>query len=222
MDRDTTVGKDAYAKILDVFRSGGADILIGTQMIAKGHDFPDVTLVGALAADSILNFSDFRATERTFQLLTQVAGRSGRGEAPGAVVIQTYNPDHYSVASAKLHDYIGFYRQEMAARRALRYPPFMNIGIFLLTGLDDAKVSGLADGLYKAIEGSATEGLSLLAPNRPPHARLKERYRWRIVVKHADIAALEETSRKASRYFYGHAKPAGVDLSFDINPFSMI
>ena len=222
MDRDTTVGKDNYAKILNAFRDGEADILIGTQMIAKGHDFPNVTLVGVLAADTILNFSDYRATERTFQLLTQVAGRSGRGEASGRVVIQTYNPDHFSIAAAKEHDYLRFYKQEMIARRELRYPPFMNIGVFLLTGRDDGRVGEAAAGLKRVLEPEGAEGLDILGPARPAHAKIKERYRWRVIIKHKDIDTMETVARRAADTFYGQKKSAGVDLAFDINPFSML
>ncbi|MCL2058934.1 MAG: primosomal protein N' [Oscillospiraceae bacterium] len=226
MDRDTAVGKDAYSRILNAFRDGAADVLIGTQMIAKGHDFPNVTIVGVLAADSILNFADFRATERTFQLLTQVSGRSGRGEAAGRVVIQTYNPDHFSVAAAKEHDYMGFYRQEMTARQALRYPPFMQIGVFVLSGLDDARVYASANALFQALKDESVvggaNGFTILSPARPPHAKIKEMYRWRIILKHRDAGALEFIARRVAESFYSGKKNKGVDLVFDINPFSML
>jgi primosomal protein N' (replication factor Y) len=191
-------------------------------MIAKGHDFPNVTLVGVLAADAILNFSDFRATERTFQLLTQVAGRSGRGEDAGIVVIQTYNPDHYSITAAKNHDYEGFYRQEMVARKALRYPPFLNIGVFVLTGLKDAAVRAAADALCRELAKTAPERCVILEPARPPLAKLKERYRWRFIIKHEDEAALENAAQAVYSAFYGQKYPAGVDISFDVNPFSLM
>ena len=222
MDRDTATGKDAYSRILNTFRNGDADILIGTQMIAKGHDFPNVTLVGVLAADSILNFSDFRATERTFQLLTQVAGRSGRGDAAGNVVIQTFNPDHFSVAAAKDHDYKSFYKQEMIARRALQYPPFMNIGVFMFTGVNDARVAESATFLYDVLKVALPDGLSILTPTRPPLAKIRERYRWRFVVKHRDVAVMESVARGMSDIFYKQKSSSGVDMSFDINPYSML
>ena len=239
MDRDTTSRKGSHSQILGAFKNGEADILIGTQMIAKGHDFPNVTLVGVLAADSILNYSDYRASERAFQLLTQAAGRSGRGGAPGRVVIQTYNPDHYSVAAAKGHDYAEFYRQEIIARRALNYPPFMNIGFIVLSGRDDGRVRDAAFLVYQSLASAARPaaqggagggpgrgvappdgGLALLPPVRPPLAKVKERYRWRLVLKHRDASAIESLARGAADAFYGSAKSSGVDLSFDINPFS--
>ena len=123
MDADSTTRKDAHQKILDVFRSGEIDILVGTQMIAKGLDFPNVTLVGVISADTALNLPDFRAGERAFNLLTQVAGRSGRSEAGGDVIIQTYMPEHYSIQAAQGHDYLRFYREEIGYREALLYPP---------------------------------------------------------------------------------------------------
>ncbi|MDR1438504.1 MAG: primosomal protein N', partial [Clostridiales bacterium] len=201
MDRDTTAGKDGHAKVLDEFAKKKTDILIGTQMIAKGHDFPNVTLVGVLAADSILNFNDYRAAERAFQLLTQVSGRSGRGGAPGRVIIQTYNPDHYSVRMAREHDYKGFYRQEIIARRELLYPPFRAIGAILATGPDDAQTRQAIEGLCRRIGeiGAARgdAGLSMLAPMRPPIARIREKFRWRCIVKHPDAEALEGLLREA-------------------------
>ena len=127
MDSDTTTRKGSHERILKFFREGKADILIGTQMIAKGLDLPKVTLVGVINADTTLHMPDFRAAERTFQLLTQVAGRSGRGDLPGEVLIQTYSPDHYSITAAAAHDYEGFYKNEMRVRRALGYPPFSHL-----------------------------------------------------------------------------------------------
>ena len=127
MDADTTRTKESYEKILSSFAKGEADILVGTQMIVKGHDFPAVTLVGVLAADLSLSLSDYRAGERTFQLLTQAAGRAGRGERPGQVVIQTYQPEHYSIRYAAAQDYEGFYREEIMYRELLSYPPASHI-----------------------------------------------------------------------------------------------
>ena len=123
MDADSTTRKDAHQKILDVFKAGEIDILVGTQMIAKGLDFPNVTLVGVISADTALNLPDFRAGERAFNLLTQVAGRSGRSKAGGDVILQTYMPEHYSIQAAQGHDYLRFYHEEIGYREALLYPP---------------------------------------------------------------------------------------------------
>ena len=133
MDYDTTRGKNSYEEILSAFSSHDADILIGTQMIVKGHDFPDVTLVGILAADMSLYVNDYRAAERTFQLLTQAAGRAGRGNEAGEVVIQTYIPKHYSIQTAQMQDYKAFYNHEMAIRKMLSYPPVANMAAILFT-----------------------------------------------------------------------------------------
>ena len=137
MDLDTTRAKDGYEKILSAFANREADILIGTQMIVKGHDFPGVTLVGVLAADLSLYTDDYQAGERTFQLLTQAAGRAGRGEVPGEVVIQTYSPDHYSIEMAARQDYEGFYEQEMQYRSLMGYPPCSQLLAVLMTGEEE-------------------------------------------------------------------------------------
>ena len=131
-DADSTARKNAHQQILAAFQQQEIDILIGTQMVAKGLDFPNVTLVGVIAADTALNLPDFRASEQTFSLLTQVAGRSGRAEIPGEVIVQTYMPEHYCITAAQKHDYIGFYEQEVAARGVLRYPPFSRVARLLL------------------------------------------------------------------------------------------
>ncbi|WP_238473144.1 helicase-related protein [Desulforamulus profundi] len=123
MDADTTTRKGSHQKILEEFIHGNAQVLVGTQMIAKGLDIPQVTLVGVISADITLHMPDFRAAERTFQLLTQVAGRAGRGEKPGEVIIQTYDPEHFSILTAQTHDYLSFYHKEMVTRRILQYPP---------------------------------------------------------------------------------------------------
>jgi primosomal protein N' (replication factor Y) len=143
MDRDTTSRKHSHQQILKSLESGKIDILVGTQMIVKGHDFPNVTFVGVVSADTSLHFPDFRSSERTFQLLTQVAGRAGRGEVFGEVVIQTYNPDHYSILKAKDHDFIGFYLEENQFRQALDYPPFSRLVNFRLVGNSEKRTKAV-------------------------------------------------------------------------------
>src|SRR5699024_10458572 len=140
MDMDTTRKKDGYEKILETFADEEADILIGTQMIVKGHDFPKVTLVGVLAADLSLYSDDYRSGERTFQLLTQAAGRAGRGASSGQVVIQTYSPDHYSIQMAAAQDYEGFYEEEMGYRKLMGYPPASHLLAVLLTGPEEERL----------------------------------------------------------------------------------
>jgi len=140
MDLDTTTGKNSHEEILRKFRDDNINVMVGTQMIAKGHDFPNVTLVGVLAADSILNTGDYKAAERTFQLLTQVAGRAGRGTIPGRVIIQTYNTDNYSIVCACEQDYVSFYNNEILVRKNLQYPPFIHLASVILSGVNDKQV----------------------------------------------------------------------------------
>src|SRR6056297_1386689 len=127
MDVDTTTRKNAHYRILKKLEEGKTDVLVGTQMIAKGHDYPNISVVGVITADTILNLPDFRSSERTFQLMTQVAGRTGRGSIPGEVIIQTYTPENYSIKASKNHDYTEFYKQEIELRKKLEYPPFVKL-----------------------------------------------------------------------------------------------
>lgn len=198
MDADTTRTKGAHEAILDAFARREADVLVGTQMIAKGLHLPGVTLVGVLAADTTLNLPDFRAAERTFQLLFQVAGRAGRGERPGRAIIQTFAPDHYAVVAAARGDYPGFYRQELAARRAAGYPPFTQLVSFVTHAPEEAAARRAAEDVAAFIAGMHPEasrirpgvqrlgpGLELLGPAPAPLARLKGRWRWQCLLKAA-------------------------------------
>lgn len=225
MDMDTTTGKHSHEEILDKFRNENINILVGTQMIAKGHDFPNVTLVGALAADSLLGIDDFRASERTFQLLTQVAGRAGRGELPGRVIIQTYNTDDYSIISACGHDYESFFRQETEIRRRLNYPPFTNIACLFISSANDRLAFEMAkwtyDILSKSVEADQADGL-LPGPVRAPLARLRNRYRWRIIIKYNSIDKLTDILTIAEAEFRKKKGKNDVELSMDINPSSMM
>ncbi|MCD8118368.1 MAG: primosomal protein N' [Lachnospiraceae bacterium] len=169
MDVDTTAGKEGHEAILKQFRDGEADILIGTQMIVKGHDIKNVTLVGILAADLSLFASDYGAAERTFDLLTQAAGRAGRGEHAGKVVIQTYRPDHYSIVRAATQDYVGFYEDEMAFRRTMHYPPCGQMAAFLVTSADEAEADRLAETVARALKaGAGVPGESRRPDSHPP------------------------------------------------------
>ncbi len=185
MDADTTKTKDSYATILSDFFKGEADILVGTQMIVKGHDFPRVTLVGVLAADLSLAFQDFRSGERTFQLLAQAAGRAGRGTLPGEVVIQTYQPDHYSVQFAKEHDYEGFYEQEMLYRELMQYPPAGRMMAIQLFGANELKLKALADDFadYLKVLTRERNNIQVLGASKAAIAKVKDTYRYVIYVK---------------------------------------
>ena len=175
LDLDTTKNKGGYEKILSAFANHEADILIGTQMIVKGHDFPNVTLVGILAADLSMYAADYRAAERTFQLLTQAAGRAGRGEQPGEVVIQTYNPDHYSIRTAKGQDYHAFYREEIAVRRLLSYPPVCHMVLVLFTAESGQAAKQAAAYVAGWLKRAAPAGLRMIGPAEASVAKVKDR-----------------------------------------------
>lgn len=225
MDMDTTTYKNSHEEILKAFREKNINVMIGTQMIAKGHDFPNVTLVGVLAADSLLNMGDYRASEKTFQLITQVAGRAGRGSLPGRVVIQTYNTEDFSILTACRHDYIAFYDQEIKLREKLDYPPFTNIAVVVLSGVNDRLAFQSAKefrtellGLFGRREGSP----DVLGPARSPISRIKNKYRWRIVIKCKELDKLISVLREAADGYYKYKEKSTVDLSIDINPVNML
>lgn len=199
MDSDSTSRKGDAAKILQRLDQGKIDILIGTQMITKGHDFPDITLVGVLAADASLNIPDFRAAERTFQLLTQVSGRGGRGNEPGRVVIQTFNPGHYAVVRAQKHDYAGFYTDEIVSRRELGYPPFSRLIAFHFSSLkkEDGKTAVIRMGKRARKLAAAAGGkIHVIGPAESPLARLRGRYRWQMLLKGTHSGPLRLLSEK--------------------------
>lgn len=180
MDVDTTSRKGAHEAIWRAFSQREADVLVGTQMVAKGLHFPGVTLVGVVSADTSLHFPDFRAAERTFQLLTQVAGRAGRGERPGRVVVQTYTPEHYAIVAAQNQDYEAFYRAEIPFRQRALYPPFGSLARLLITGDREEDVGQTAGRLATACMG---DDVSVIGPTPAPLSRLKDRFRWHILLK---------------------------------------
>jgi primosomal protein N' (replication factor Y) len=197
LDRDVARRAGAYRKILSDFRDGRINILVGTQLISKGHDFPGVTLVGVVSADHGLGIPDFRAAERTFQLLTQVAGRAGRGDAPGRVLVQTFYPEHYAILLAAEQNYEGFYSKEMRFRRLMHYPPYGALANVIAQGTElqvAAKVAKQIGGFLSAIQ--AAYGLKLLGPASAPLARLERRYRIQFLVKAKSRARLNEALRR--------------------------
>jgi primosomal protein N' (replication factor Y) (superfamily II helicase) len=200
LDRDTVRGRDDFERALNALNAGELDLLVGTQMIAKGHDIHGVTLVGVVAADSALGFPDFRAAERTFQLLTQVAGRAGRGQTPGKVVLQTYFQDHYAVQYAAQHDFIGFYEKELRFRSWMHYPPYSSLANVLVRSekLDEAlQWSGI---LGKWFEQTRHEGIRVLGPAAAPIVRLKRDYRYHFVLKAASREKLNGLLRSMLVY----------------------
>lgn len=227
MDVDTTGRKGAHEQILTAFKNGEADILVGTQMIAKGLDFPRVTLVGVVTADTSLNLPDFRAAERTFQLMTQVAGRAGRAERPGEVVIQTYSPDHYSILAAQTHDYSGFYHREIELRRSLEYPPFSRLVRIVVSGTDETRIIQAAACLEKILRGlTIGEDLgvqeSILGPAPAPLARIKRRYRWQLCLKGTAPEKLIALVKQAIPLFEDEIKGEGIKVSIEADPQAML
>ena len=222
MDRDTMARKGAHAETLRAFRRGDADILIGTQIVAKGLDFPNVTLVGVVSADTALNVPDFRSSERAFQLLTQVAGRAGRGKRPGEVIIQTFNPEHESVLRAAEHDYLSFYADEILQRQEVGYPPFAVMANIVISDEDEQmaqqRCENLALALRSAMSGSADD-VSILGPVACPLSRLRSRYRWHVVLR----ARKRDELLSLLRLTLDNVGPAERQgLSVDIDPLTML
>ena len=216
MDRDTTSGKDDMGRILQTFSEGGADILIGTQMIVKGHDFANVTLVGILAADLSLFAGDYQASERTFQLLTQAAGRAGRGDRPGEVIIQTYQPEHYCIQTAAAQDYDSFYSQEIRFRQMLHYPPDRQMMVMLAEGEHDEQ-TGQAVQKLREIAGEADfEAVEFIGPSRAGIAKAKDLYRYTMYMKHQDIKELMRLRDFLEGYLKWSQQFSNIYFTFDI------
>jgi primosomal protein N' (replication factor Y) len=184
LDRDTTRRRGSMEQVLMEFADGGIDLLVGTQMIAKGHDFHNVTLVGVVSVDVGLALPDFRAAERTFQLLTQVAGRAGRGHRPGRVIIQTYHPEHYSLISARNQNYEEFYRHEINFRRSMHYPPFSALINVLVHDKDRDRASSTAADVARELRTFGKEsGIRILGPAPAPLSRIRNEYRFQVLIK---------------------------------------
>lgn len=221
MDADSTRSKESYEKILSDFGDGKADILVGTQMIVKGHDFPNVTLVGILAADLSLNQNDYRAGERTFQLLTQAAGRAGRGNKPGEVVIQTYQPEHYSIMHASKQDYEAFYAEEIVYRELLQYPPAAHMMAVLVISKDEEQGKGVIKQFASLIKDKpdSKDGLCMIGPTQASVSKINDLYRHVLYLKHSDyerlvqIKDLLETYSKEQDY-------RNISIQFDFDPMN--
>ncbi len=219
MDSDTMRRKNAHRDVLAKFRTGKIDILIGTQMIAKGLDFPNVTLVGVVNPDHALHMADFRAGERVFHLLTQVAGRAGRGEADGEVIVQTYTPHHPAVQAARRGDFEGFCNQEMAFRKELDYPPYTHMTCITLRGKDDTEVGKIAEQFFQTL-GKFTAGKAVLSPAMPaPIARMRGEYRWQIMLRAARTKTMNDAIRAASKEMKW---PKTVKVTVDVDATSLL
>jgi len=225
MDADTTAGKGGHAKILGRFGAGDIDILVGTQMIAKGHDYPGVTLVGVLNADTGLGFPDFRAAENTFQLLTQVAGRAGRGDRPGQVFIQTYRPNHYAILAASKHNYEEFYQREIAQRDAAGYPPFRRMANLMVECEDPLLAERSAMALDRIVREQigvlGFEGVEVLGPAPASVRRVKKKYRWNLAVLSKSAKRLNTIARVARENFAGNSLGDTVQLKVDLDPYGV-
>jgi primosomal protein N' (replication factor Y) (superfamily II helicase) len=220
MDRDTVGGKRHFETILTGFRERAYDILVGTQMIAKGHDIPNVTLVGVVSADIGLGMPDFRAAERTFQLLTQVAGRAGRGHLPGQVLVQTINPEHYAIQFAARQDFAGFYAKELQFRKLMRYPPFSALANILLRSEKQEDAMRMSSEIAHRLT-PAPENLKVLGPAEAPVPRLKNEYRYQLLIKAASRRVLSETLHGLRRYAV-ERKWSPVALVIDVDPLSLL
>ncbi len=217
MDRDTTGRKFAHQNILDEFRKGAYDILLGTQMVAKGHDIPNVTAVGIVSADSSLNLPDFRASERCFMLITQTAGRAGRGKLPGKVVVQSYNPEHYAVACGIKQDYQGFYEKEIAMRRQLLYPPFRRLIKLLFQDKLEERARERAKLLIEAFRKTfpKQEENQAIGPSPAMISQFRGIYRFVVLIKARELSAVQEFLRKEGLH-------RRTDVAIDIDPISMM
>ncbi|MGF7185710.1 primosomal protein N' (replication factor Y) [Desulfitispora alkaliphila] len=217
MDVDTTTKKGSHEKIFNLFKSGRADILIGTQMIAKGLDFPNVTLVGVLAADSSLNLPDFRGCERTFQLLTQVSGRAGRSILKGEVIVQTYEPNNYAIKAASNHDYESFFNREIEERNMLKNPPFSSLIRVVITGTSQSQVELRAKQVKELFKPNSY--VSILGPVVAPLGRIKDRFRWQIILK-GNLSNLHKMVRDNYKSILELQNE--VSINIDVEPYNMM
>ncbi|HEY9074132.1 MAG TPA: primosomal protein N', partial [Desulfobaccales bacterium] len=226
LDRDTAPHSGKALTIFESFAAGDLDLLVGTQMIAKGHHFPRVTLVGVVAADLSLFFPEYHAGERTFQLLSQVAGRAGRGEAPGQVLIQTYQPEHYVFQMVQSQDFVGFYDRELESRRALGYPPFTRLALVRVSGVSEEAVAREARRLTAALKRVLNQHeqlrtrVQVLGPAPAGLSRLQGRYRWQMLLKSYGRPALAETLQQVRRLWAPPVR-AHLDLTLDIDPANL-
>lgn len=222
MDVDTTSRKGAHEKLLNDFGSGKGDILLGTQMIAKGLDFPNITLVGVLNADTMLNLPDFRASERTYQLLTQVAGRAGRHEKEGQVLIQTYNPDHYAIKDVQENDYTAFFQKEMNYRKIGKYPPYFFLINFTIAHKEMKKVMEASKHIHKILLQHLTDKALVLGPSPAALSRINNEYRFQILVKYKREPALHEALKYLDDYYHDQYLKEKLSLKIDITPQMMM
>ena len=221
MDIDTVTKKNSHEQILNKFKNENIDILIGTQMVVKGHHFPNVTLVGVIAADSSLNIDDYRANERTFQILTQVAGRAGREKLEGKVIIQTYNPDNFSIRTAQKQNYDEFYKIEVALRKQLKYPPFCDIIVMRFEGTNETEVKTISLQTYTKLKQELQNKCTIFKPMPAPIDKIQNRYRWRIITKGIMDDEINNIFNETLKQIYT-LNLKNTKISIDVNPNNMI
>jgi primosomal protein N' (replication factor Y) (superfamily II helicase) len=225
LDRDTTRGRDSFAAMHRNMNAGNIDILIGTQMITKGHDFPNVTLVGVAHADLSLNIPDFRSCERAFQLLTQVAGRAGRGKVPGKVIIQTNNPDHYMFEFVQEHDVNAFHEKELKLRRQLNYPPFTRLVAVEIISDNESLGKSSAEKLGRALARQATQqkGVELLGPSKAALYQIQNKFRWHLILRGQNMQALQKVLAGCKELHELKSSSSGkLKISIDVDPFNLL
>jgi primosomal protein N' (replication factor Y) (superfamily II helicase) len=221
LDRDAVRRKGAFGQVLSSFGAGNIDILVGTQMVAKGHDFHRVTLVGVASADAQLGFPDFRAAERTFQLLTQVAGRAGRGTLPGEVIVESYHPEHYAIQLAASQDYVSFFEKELHFRRLMCYPPFVALASVLVRAAKVEKAIQWSRQIEAFFESQKAQEIKILGPAAAPLARLKSEYRFQFMLKSAQRAALNRILSKCLAFCAEKEIPDRAVL-IDVDPLNLL
>ncbi len=220
MDIDTVSKKNSHEQILNKFKNENIDILIGTQMVVKGHHFPNVTLVGVIAADGSLNTEDYRANEKTFDILVQVAGRAGREKLPGKVIIQTYSPENFCVQCSKEQNYEKFYKTEIELRKQLKYPPFCDIIMFGINSSSKEEIKVASEKLYKLLKKYGQDKMQIMPPLPAPIDRIKYRYRWRIIAKCKLSNTIIEVINKSLEEYYKE-KYLKTRVIVDVNPNNM-
>lgn len=221
MDVDTTSRKGSHERLLQKFADHDADILLGTQMIAKGLDFKNVTLVGVLAADSMLHLPDFRSSEKTFQLLTQVSGRAGRHHLTGEVIIQTYTPEHYSIDLASKYDFQAFYEKEMKTRHTFLYPPYVYLVLITITDENEGKVIQVAEKLHYQLMQRLSSGVMFLGPSPSPITRIKNRFRFQLIIKYRKQPNLQQVLAEELKKF-DQERRQGTQIIVDFNPYQLM
>jgi primosomal protein N' (replication factor Y) len=210
-----------YQRVLGGFREGKIDVLVGTQMIAKGHDFPGVTLVGVVGADAALSLPDFRAAERTFQLLTQVAGRSGRGDRPGEVLIQSYFPDHYTFQLACTQRFEDFYARESRYRKAMFYPPFTALAGIMISDHDPARAASTAREIGEYLDSIRSQVIRILGPAPAPLERIKRAHRFQLLIKSSSRATLHNMLERLQAHIE-EKKITSTKIIVDVDPVSLL